>query len=99
MSERIDQIAIRVLEIFLLYHGFVLSGNCEIRDYGQHRVWEVSAVSDDIIQAQDFWCLLSNYLYDYNQNCSALYRFHSYDVKVYPGAVGGTSNIYVSIYQ
>ena len=99
MSERIDQIAIRVIEIFLLRHELFLTGDYEVRDYGRHRVWEVSAWCNGIIQATDFWYVLSDYLDDYGQHCPACYRFQPYDVKVYPGAVGGTSNIYMSIYQ
>lgn len=96
--DRVDEIAIRVLEIWLLLQGFILIGDDEIRDYGPHRVWTVSARCDDIIQAGDFWPLLVRDISDHNKH-STYFRFHPYDVKVYPSAVGGTSNIYASIFQ
>lgn len=95
----IDGIAIRVLEIWLLGHGFILTGDYEVRDYGPHRIWTVSARWEGKISAEDFRLLLTDYLYDYNQPCTTFYQFQPYEVNVYPDAVGGTSIIYVSIYN
>lgn len=95
----IDGIAIRVLEIWLLIYGFKLSGDYEIMDYGPHRVWTVSACCEGQILAEDFWMLLTDYLHNSNQLYPAFCQFQPYEVNVYPDAVGGTSNIYVSIYN
>jgi hypothetical protein len=99
----LDQIAVRVVESWLLLMGFQLAGgwdesdiNCR-REYGPHVIWTVSAFTPGVVDADFLAAEFSDYLSARNQLASCI-KFQFYDIGIYPRVNGGTF-VYASICQ
>lgn len=98
MNNIVDEIAVHILNLFLLEQGLEPSGDSDIRDYGCHRIWTESACAsfDTDIEAlkMDFDAFLSEH-----NSCLTAVKFGFYDCVVYPCSHCGGQHLYLSIYQ
>ncbi len=94
----VNEIAVRILTLFLLMCGFEPSDGCEIRDFGYHRVWTVSACVPFDTDIESLKIDFDAYLNEHN-SCPTAVKFGFYDCVVYPCNHCGGQHLYLSIYQ
>lgn len=105
MSENIQtQLAVHILEVWLLMLGFQPSvdwdendTNC-YRQYGSHCIWTVSAHITAPYDFDALWDAFQEYLYKHNALPDAV-KFQPYDLTIYSCPCGCGEYLYASIYQ
>lgn len=107
-QEQMNNIALRVVETWLLLLGFTPSAgwdpddlNC-VRDYGPHRVWTIQAkVPPEQVDTLDLDTLdksFREYISAHNAAPTAV-KFEPYGMEVYVCPCGCGTFLYTSIYQ
>ena len=94
----INAIAERILALFFLSQNFNPYEDCEIKDYGYHRTWTVSACVPFETDIELLKIRFNEYL-DRHNACLTTVKFGFYDCVSYPCSHCGGKHLYLSIYQ